>query len=173
MIVGCAVVGLIGIAVFAVHVILPDGSWRRFAEAFGGIFLIACAFFGIGGLVGFLFGIPRSLQSQRSSDQAQHSTDKALKATDAGGSTETSPAGNGTNTNLEQISDWLTIIVGLGLVQLKQFPDYAKRLAAYFSTDLGSAISQNVMLAIIIFFFVCGFFLGYLMTRLYLQIHLR
>jgi hypothetical protein len=171
MIFGCAFIGLIGIVVFALHVVLPDGSWRGFAEAFGGIFLIACAFFGIGGLVGFLFGIPRSLQSQRPTDQAQRSNDRAPKAIDAGGSTETSHAGNITNTNLEQISDWLTkIIVGLGLVQLKQIPEYCKRLAAYFSADLDSAISQNVMLAIISFFFVCGFFLGYLMTRLYLQI---
>jgi hypothetical protein len=44
------------------------------------------------------------------------------------------------NTNLEQISDWLTkIIVGLGLVQLRSVPDYLYKasvwMAQSFSVD--------------------------------------
>jgi len=170
MIFACVGLGFVAVFVFASNLLFASGPWRDFTDGFGGLLLIAFAFFGVGSLVGLLFGIPRSLQSQRPAEQAP-SSDNAPKASAAESSPLAGLAGNAPNTNLEQISDWLTkIIVGLGLVNLKQFPDYAKRLAAYFSGDLNGTISPNVMLAVILFFFVSGFFLGYLMTRLYLQI---
>jgi hypothetical protein len=71
--------------------------------------LVAGAAFLGGALLGFLFGIPRSL---------------AVEATPAGTTAEPVEAGQRaalyrSNTNLEQISDWLTkILVGVGLVEL-------------------------------------------------------
>ena len=76
------------------------------------------------------------------------------------------------NTNLEQISDWLTkIIVGVGLINLKNFPSYLKATATYFGSlsSCGQgyvAIPDSVSLATLLYFFVCGFFFAYLLTRL-------
>src|SRR5215207_3296326 len=75
---------------------------RIFSSAFLEIFAVGSiafgAAFGVGALVGFLFGIPRRFQREGS--------DPAL-------------GGLVVNTNLEQISDWLTkIIVGVGLVEI-------------------------------------------------------
>src|SRR5262245_38208292 len=67
----------------------------------------------IGGLFGFLFGIPRSLQRP------------SVKGDGSGGASDKpegpqSPAYR-PNTNLEEISDWLTkILVGVGLTQISR-----------------------------------------------------
>ena len=58
-------------------------------------FMLAGGAFTIGALLGFLFGVPRALTGA------------------------TQEAGLRSNTNLEQISDWLTkILVGVGLVEI-------------------------------------------------------
>ena len=75
------------------------------------------------------------------------------------------------NTNLEQISDWLTkIIVGVGLVQLSTLPGKLRALAGYFATAFGAeAVAPSVVLAIQGYFGIFGFLLGYLWARLYLM----
>src|SRR6267154_1146153 len=84
--------------------------------------LSAGAAFAMGLLVGFLFGVPRAIQN----DNASTSTGTTFKA----------------NTNLEQISDWLTkIIVGVGLVQLATIPGKLRSLAGYFATAYGVTAS--------------------------------
>lgn len=73
-------------------------GWVQVA-AFG--LLLALASVMVGVLVGFLFGIPRALQNAGT------------------GGAEAGWGRYSTNTNLEQISDWLTkILVGVGLVEL-------------------------------------------------------
>ncbi len=71
----------------------------------GSVFSVACMSAGAsmlgGGLFGFLFGIPRSLQAQKDEVAASGREPAAEK-----------PSGYGPNTNLEQISDWLTKILG-------------------------------------------------------------
>ncbi len=109
-----------------------------------------------GFLTGFLFGIPKILQGARSP------------------STETIIASGyrqRVNTNLEEISDWLTkIIVGLGLYELKLIPGWIDRLSAAFASSLNQKSPHQAFLgAAIVFFLICGFLLGYLVTRLYLQ----
>ncbi len=111
--------------------------------------LIGLAMFMGGGLMGLVFGIPRSLQEVRSaSDQPAY----------------------GGNTNLEQISDWLTkILVGVGLTQLRDLPGQVQRLTAYLAPGFGGAASSQVFgLALLIYFTVAGFMIGYLSTRLLL-----
>src|SRR5262245_229949 len=69
---------------------------------------------GVGCLLGFLFGIPRTLQ--RGSDAGSHQSKAGLGGEDSVGL----PAHRFfiSNTSLEDISDWLTkIIIGIGLVQ--------------------------------------------------------
>lgn len=88
-----AILWAIAILIYAIQ--LPSGArWGAYATAD----LIASASFLAGGLVGFLFGIPRAVQG----------------STAPSGATQYQA-----NTNLEQVSDWLTkIIVGVGLVQI-------------------------------------------------------
>lgn len=100
-----------------------------------------------GCLTGFLFGIPRVFQQDPDDDEAEYR--------------------QAVNTNLEQISDWLTkIIVGMGLIHLQEIPGQFQSLAEFISNEAecsaGSAGSLLVLFAVI------GFFASYLITRLYL-----
>lgn len=113
----------------------------------------ALAYFAVLFLVGFLFGYPRTLQGE--------------------GEKKT-PYEQRVNTNLEQISDWLTkIIVGLGLVELRTVPEKllgaSKWMAQSFaSTGLPSDALVSFCGAFIIFFSVLGFLAGHLCTRMFL-----
>ena len=76
----------------------------------------------LGGLIGFLFGIPRSLQT--SGPVQDHASVDAATSTIE----RSSVAGYRSNTNLEQISDWLTkILVGVGLIQFPSIWETSKR----------------------------------------------
>ncbi|MGJ5068934.1 hypothetical protein [Bradyrhizobium oligotrophicum] len=122
----------------------------------------ACLLVGI--FLGFLFGIPRSLQNDtpqptepvRPSEIRQEGQGRRIEYR--------------ANTNLEQISDWLTkILVGVGLTQLSSLPDFFVRIGAYFGKAIGpSERAPQIAIAIVILFVVCGFLIGYLWTRLFL-----
>jgi hypothetical protein len=104
-----------------------------------------------GAAVGFLFGIPKILQ-----------TDSTLRADTA---YRQQP-----NTNLEQISDWLTkIIVGLGLYEIRSIPPFVYRMAETLSRGIGSG-EDNIAfaLALITYSLAVGFLFGYLVTRVFL-----
>jgi hypothetical protein len=123
--------------------------------------MIAVAFGGVGSLVGFLFGIPRTLQSAAPSPASSADGKDQTKSGDASGYHQS------VNTNLEQISDWLTkILVGVGLTQLEQIPQKLKNMAAYFQSGLEG--NASITLVIILNAMVFGFFAGYLLTRLFL-----
>jgi len=122
--------------------------------------LLSLAFAGIGGLVGFLFGIPRRISQPA---KAQVKGDEHA----SGGTTSPQSNASDVNTNLEQVSDWLTkIILGAGLTQLTKLPNLLKGLGNY----LGAAFDGKpfVPLVIVIGSLVFGFFAGYLMTQLFL-----
>jgi hypothetical protein len=75
------------------------------------------------------------------------------------------------NTNLEQISDWLTkILVGVGLVELGQIAAKGAELVAFVAPSLDG--NKSAALGLLIFFSVAGFLLGYLATRLRLGLPL-
>jgi hypothetical protein len=119
----------------------------------------------VGGLLGFLFGIPRALQS----DEAPAPQPGAAKEGDH------PTVSYKANTNLEQISDWLTkILVGVGLTQLAFLPDNLYALAAFLGPALGAVPQTEVMAGgVVLSFAVCGFLFGYLWTRLYMAGALR
>src|SRR5262249_26586519 len=125
--------------------------------------LLSLAFGGIGGLVGFLFGIPRGMgQATRTSAKNGSSS-----TSDSSDTSSVQAASGDKSTNLEQISDWLTkIILGAGLTQLVRIPDLMKRLGEAF----GKAFGDNSFLPIVIVIgsLVFGFSAGYLMTQLFL-----
>jgi tetratricopeptide (TPR) repeat protein len=115
-------------------------------EVFGYAALLGVAALAVGGLLGFLFGIPRTIQSE------DKPTDEFRQIV---------------NTNLEQISDWLTkILVGVGLTQLNNIPLKIWALADKLKSGLND--NQAITTCVILNFLVCGFFAGYLLTRLFL-----
>src|SRR3989304_8712429 len=104
----------------------------------------------VGTFVGFIFGIPRTPATKSSKDI-------------------------GANTNLEEISDWVTkIIVGVSLVQLNQIGGGITELGNIVSAGLDNHPSSFVFsVSTMIFYFVGGFLLAYLWSRIYLPKILR
>ncbi len=102
----------------------------------------------VGGLVGFLFGVPRV------------TFDGAARVT------------HRPNSNIEALSDWLTkIIVGVGLLEFHSVGTFLDRV----SSDVGRAVpgadaarGSAFAKALIVYFFVAGVIQGYLLTRMYL-----
>lgn len=109
--------------------------------------LTAVASTAMGGIVGFIFGIPRSLQSDASD-----------------------PSTYAANTNLEQISDWLTkMLVGVGLTQLNELPKSLWNLSIALGEAIGGDASAPAAAGtIIVAHSVLGFLFTYLWTRLYM-----
>jgi len=145
---GVAALAVVSLAsVFAAPSI--GAAVQGFFLTLGGSFLLAAAAGTLGGLLGFLFGVPPALQ---------------------GNDGETRTA----NTNLEQISDWLTkILVGVSLTQLTEAPTYLWTYAGKLSPLFGTqSYAQPIALVIMISAAVLGFFAGYLLTRLFLSVAL-
>ena len=112
------------------------------------------AFMG-GGILGFLFGIPR---------YASSTADKALLDAEA--------VKYQANTNLEQISDWLTkILVGVGLTQFRAIGDAAGRLVSSVGGAVAGGDKGRVEVAgLLILAGVAGFLFFYLWSRIYLPV---
>jgi hypothetical protein len=117
--------------------------------AYGAAAMVSAASALAGALPGFLFGIPRALTGDAESGSSQQ---QRLIA----------------NTNLEQVSDWLTkIIVGATLVQLgnltRRFGELATSVSGIFGTP--SAQNKTMAGAIILYAAVFGFFGAYIAAR--------
>lgn len=137
-------------------------SYAEFPSRLGASVSLAFGASLVGTLLGFLFGIPRTHQQD-----VQAKIDK--------------PPTNGDlvyqiNTNLEQISDWLTkIIIGVGLIQLGSIGNWLWN----FSVNTGngfipsSPLAHVYVLGISLYFFISGFLFGYLWTRLFFGIAVR
>jgi hypothetical protein len=126
--------------------------------------MLAAAATAVGALLGFLFGIPRSAQEAR--PPAAMTTPGAVEERIAyeRGSYEV-------NTNLEQISDWLTkILVGVGLIQLGNLAEPLGRLVDGIAAGFGGRPIDRLMVGgILVFFTIFGFLVSYLLTRLLLR----
>jgi hypothetical protein len=138
-------IGLLGLAIYC----LTLASKPAWAAAGSGI-AVAGAATSVGGLFGFLFGIPRSLQGDQTTSNGSDA-----------------PGGYRPNTNLEQMSDWLTkILVGVGLVELGNAGAPARRLVHSVGEALGDTPTARVVAAsVMLLFVVWGFLLSYLLTR--------
>jgi hypothetical protein len=74
------------------------------------------------------------------------------------------------NTNLEQISDWLTkIIVGVALVEIKTLVEQMQKAAEFIAQSLGGTSAASFSFALMLYFIVSGLLGSYLLTRLFLQ----
>jgi predicted histidine transporter YuiF (NhaC family) len=77
------------------------------------------------------------------------------------------------NTNLEDVSDWLTkIIIGVTLTQLGMDTRYLQSMADYLIDNSNLMLqvdsARPLLIALIIYSFVAGFIIGYSYTRIYL-----
>jgi len=139
---GAYFIGLIAMAIFA-------ASTKTFALVFGVLVLVGTAAWLAGTALGFLFGVPRV---------------RSAVPTDANVDSETSII---PNTNLEQISDWLTkIIVGATLVQLAPLTKGIGNLAEIIGEGLGVPSGAAASGGVIVFYFAAGFMWGYLWCSL-------
>ncbi|MBV1691779.1 hypothetical protein KRR38_29900 [Novosphingobium sp. G106] len=171
-----AVAGIIASFVYGAAVgIKNDNSSSIIANLCGG--LLALAIVGgassVGIFAGFLFGLPRTLTSNEL--RGAHAAGK--QEANAGTPAQPNPAPpegktafSDVNTNLEQISDWLTkIIVGVGLTQLGTIPaklgEFGDRVNDYFGFG-GHVFAVGGGL----YFLILGFFLGYVGTRVKLSL---
>ena len=141
---GFMAVGVVGILFYSLQASHFYEAWTIIGLGLltGGTALLG------GGLLGFLFGIPRTLQQEGEGEQRG--------------------IGYRANTNLEQISDWLTkILVGVGLTQIAKFPDLLQGAADFITKGVtGFDGIQTFAIAVLLFYALCGFLFGFLWTRL-------
>jgi len=114
--------------------------------------VVAAAAMLSGGLIGFVFGVPRMLTA-----------DSPERRTDVSGAVVA-------NTNLEQISDWLTkILVGVGLTQFQAIGNAAQDLFDALAPSFGGAGTGKAFAGgLVTFSAAFGFVTGWLYTRLLL-----
>jgi CheY-like chemotaxis protein len=159
-------IGLVAIVIFP----LQAGSLAQYFSVFATGLLFAAASLALGSLAGFLFGIPYANQTQnnRQTEEAENILPEGQRQL-AG---ERAFRPYRPNTNLEQISDWLTkILVGVGLVQLSQVPDALQTFSQTVAPTLGSWRGSGFFgAAILIYFLVLGFLLLFLWTRVNLPL---
>lgn len=102
-----------------------------------------------GSLIGFLFGVPR-LQSSRNEGDGNVDPDTYIP-----------------NTNLEQISDWLTkIIIGASLVQIDEISQGLYNISTQIGGMLNAPAAAAVVGSLILFNMCAGLMWGYLWCSL-------
>jgi hypothetical protein len=144
----------------------PEARWSNFLAVLSNSALVSAAFISIGALLGFIFGIPRAPKTPPQTSQPTQTSGASSASADATSAPQDDRRFT-PNTNLEEISDWLTkILVGAGLVQLAVLPTQLKRMADYFHASM--PLTSEAALMIILNFFVLGFMGSYLLTRLFL-----
>jgi hypothetical protein len=136
----------------------------------------------LGAMIGFLFGMPRhTSDSPANAVTAATAAVTALAAANvltpstpaAPDSTTLTTSATRVNvgTNLEEVADWLTkILLGAGLTQISNIGTLLLSAAQKMpvSDPKFAAALGPIVLAIWSYFFILGFFMGYLMTRLFL-----
>ena len=134
------------------------GDLRYYLATLGTALLMGGACFCMGALAGFLFGIPRIMESRSSHEPLKSAKGEVLH-----------------NDNLVQISDWLTkIIVGVGLTQINKIPEYLDKLGEYLGPSFmarGLTVvdnsSKTIAICVVLYFLIMGFIACYLWTRFY------
>ncbi|NUO76349.1 MAG: hypothetical protein HOQ32_10075 [Lysobacter sp.] len=144
-------------AVLAVLILLSAwlaiGLQWKFGAAIAGVLCAALA----GTLLGFLFGIPRALTEPPPTVLTDPAREGAAPRADPGFSH---------NTNLEQISDWLTkIVVGVSLVQAREIADAFNHLSIQAAADWGLKNGASTAGFLLATAALLGFLASYIWTR--------
>lgn len=126
---------------------------------------VAAAAMAFGTLMGFLFGIPKMLQGTGAPATAAAGGGQGPAA---GATLAATPGSVTDNTNLEQISDWLTkLLIGASLTQLGKIAELVGTIAEALAKDVlpASRGAKPFFAAVVVFWSIAGFFVGYLLTR--------
>lgn len=111
-------------------------------------FLYLLAATAVAAIIGLIFGLPRTLSGFQPSPTERYKG----------------------NSNLEEISDWLTkLLVGVGLVQLAAVPGQLVQLSDYLSKDMDLPNASSYVSAAIVYGASVGFIFAYLWSRLRLH----
>jgi hypothetical protein len=151
-----------GVAIICVSIWAAIGNGMKIFWSVAGLsIIIGLSSILCGGFFGFLFGIPRSLQKSNAENLTAVTTANLKERTYSN------------NTNLEQISDWLTkIIVGVSLTQLpaiqKGFDTLATRVANGFTPAISIDFAYPYVSGVMLFCAICGFLAVYLWSKIYL-----
>jgi hypothetical protein len=163
-----------------VYALAEGSSLSEFLRICGVGLMAGGAAWLLGALVGFLFGLPRitglgDSTSRQLTTQTPEGTSTAAVQTTASPEGFLAPALMRTNTNLEEISDWLTkILVGLGLVQLGAFTTRLDDSGAALAEGLGNGTgAKPFALGLLIYGLIDGFLFGYLWTRTVASLKLK
>lgn len=144
-------------------------GWRLTGQTLTS-FIWALAWFISSFVLGFLFGIPKTQNRQTQAKPGSQSI-ASTQPLGADASGTTTPYQLKVNTNLEEVSDWLTkILLGAGLTQLTKMPALFAKAADYMSQGCSAACSDTERVfagGVILFFSGLGFFAGYVVTRMY------
>lgn len=150
-------VWLLGAGSFSIGIVavICYGATFGLPTASAGV-LVAFSAAAVGVVVGFLFGIPGA--TRRAADGLPSITESQQSASSV-------------NTNLMEISDWLTkIIVGVGLVELGKLSVRFGQLDGVLGTVLGGKpLGVVVGASELIYFSAIGFVFGYIITRTYIS----
>jgi hypothetical protein len=158
------------VGVLAILGYAARGDWVAFLRIASLGLLLGGAGLCAGALLGFIFGVPRTEERPSQAEGTRTGADAAPPSA--------RQAEYRGNTNLEQISDWLTkILVGVSLTQYRQIVASFRSLVGFLSRALvlGSdkESAQAFVFGLLVFSAVCGFFLGYILTRIYFAVALR
>lgn len=138
------VIGTLTVMSFAFP--LDGGWWSRSST----MFAVALGAWMVGAALGFLFGVPRYKSASAVGPASGSSPVQDVVAFTP-------------NTNLEQISDWLTkIIVGATLVQLGTIRTMLVQLCRWTAAQTHRPEAAPFCGGIVLFFFFAGFMWGYL-----------
>ena len=132
--------------------------------------LLALAAAMVGAMTGFLFGLPRSARTDVVSRDPNAPPGDSQRI-----AVESRAAGYRANTNLEDISDWLTkILVGVGLTQLTSIPTGFSSLVDAAKVALGVGSDAGVIAgSLMVGYVLIGFLSTYLWARTRLGLALR
>ncbi len=120
---------------------------------------IAGASLAAGGLLGFLFGNPRSesISKENNNNVNQEGNETSSKFISEN---------YGDNDSLEQISEWLTkILLGAGLAQISSLSKLMSNFATYLQSIANSSTLGVFGVSVAIIYIVCGFIGSYLWAR--------
>lgn len=156
--------GFLLVALLALFFVYSS-SWKQSSA----MLIWAFGICSVGTIVGFLFAIPRVVSDVASPRPTQlpgfsHSNVELSLVE------EVRRHRLAANTNLEQVSDWLTkIIVGVGLVELTKIPALLDRLAKVMAPSFGDPTEAvSVAIGVVLLFSAGGFLIGYVTTRAFL-----
>lgn len=165
---------------------VSEGSVARIAGLYGLTMLYSGAVSFVGGLVGFLFGVPRSVAASNPAETSEtppQNTSLAPTAARPVASDKPPLPESGlpiagpivgphlrVNTNLESLSDAVTKgLLAIGLTQVNNLGTFGRTVAERLGPSFAPGVPGQIFaISILVYGLISGFFFGYLLTRIYL-----